>query len=182
MHEQAGFGIWLTGLPASGKTTLARGVAHRLRERGIPTQVLDSDQLRRVLTPQPSYTRGERDWYYGVMVYIGRLLTQNGVNVAFAATANRRSYRNRAREAIARFAEVYIQCSLETCMARDDKRIYEKALKGEATTVPGLQVPYEPPRHAEIVVDTESLTAEEGVRLILNRLEELSFLERRDRD
>jgi adenylyl-sulfate kinase len=177
MSEEAGFAIWLTGLPAAGKTTLARGVAHVLRERGLRIQVLDSDQLRHVLTPEPNYTREERDWYYQVMVFMGKLLTQNGVNVAFAATANRRSYRHRAREAIGRFTEIYVRCSLETCVARDDKGIYKKALAGEATTVPGLQVPYEPPRNPEIVVDTERSTKEEGVRMILDRLEKMSFLE-----
>lgn len=177
MPEQAGFAIWLTGLPASGKTTLARGVADALRERDIRIQVLDSDALRQVLTPEPSYRREERDWFYRVMVYIGKLLTQNGVNVAFAATANRRAYRNWARETIGRFAEVYVRCSLETCMARDEKGIYDRALEGDATTVPGLQVPYEPPRNAEIVVDTERVTPETGVQLILDRLEEMAFME-----
>jgi adenylylsulfate kinase len=173
--EQTGFAIWLTGLPASGKTTLARGLADALREQSVRIQVLDSDQLRRVLTPHPTYTHEERDWYYRVMVYIGELLTKNGVNVAFAATANRRAYRSWARGAIQRFAEVYVRCGLETCMTRDDKGIYSKALEGEVTTVPGLQVPYEAPENPEIVVDTESQTVEEAVQLIVCRLEEMSF-------
>ena len=71
--------------------------------------------------------------------FFGQLLTQSGVSVVFAATANWRRYRNWAREAIERFMEVYVRCSLETCIARDQKGVYEKALAGRATTVPGLQ-------------------------------------------
>jgi adenylylsulfate kinase len=67
----SGFAIWLTGLPASGKSALAREVSKRLRENAIHLQVLDSDDLRGVLTPQPTYSDEERDWFYQVMVYIG---------------------------------------------------------------------------------------------------------------
>jgi adenylylsulfate kinase len=175
--EEPGFAIWLTGLPASGKTTLAVGLAEALRERGVRVQILDSDQLRQVLTPEPSYSREERDWFYRTMAYIGQLLTQNGVNVIFAATANRRYHRDWARQAIERFMEVYVRCSLDTCMARDQKGVYQKALTGQATTVPGLQVPYEPPEAPELTVDTERRSPEECVGHIVTRLEELSFLD-----
>lgn len=178
MVERMGFAVWLTGLPASGKTTLGVALADRLKERGIPVQVLDSDELRQVLTPQPTYTRQERDWFYRAMAYIGGLLTQNGVNVIFAATANRRLHRDRARQAIERFVEVYVRCSLETCMARDQKGIYEKALAGRTKTVPGLQVPYEPPEAPEVTVDTEQQTPVEGWRQIEAHMERLSFLRR----
>lgn len=174
--EETGFAIWLTGLPASGKTTLAVGLAEVLRERGVRAQILDSDQLRQVLTPEPSYSRQERDWFYRTMTYIGQLLTQNGVNVIFAATANRRRHRDRARQAIERFMEVYVRCSLDTCMDRDQKGIYQKALAGEANTVPGLQAPYEPPYAPELTVDTEQQAAEECVGQIVARLEELSLI------
>lgn len=176
MTQQAGFGVWLTGLPASGKTTLAEGLARRLRERGLVIQLLDSDNLRDVLTPEPTYSAEERDWFYRAVAFIARLLTENGTNVIIAATANRRRYRSYGREDIERFAEVYVRCPLETCMARDEKGVYEKALAGRATTVPGLQVPYEPPENPAAVVDTEAMSPQEGVQRILTRLEALSFL------
>lgn len=178
----SGFAIWLTGLPAAGKTTLALGLADALEGAGLPVQVLDSDHLRRVLTPEPTYSWEERDWFYRVMAFIGQLLTQNGVNVIFAATACRRAYRDHARAAIDRFAEAYVQCPLETCMARDEKGIYQKALRGEATTVPGLQVPYEAPEHPEITIDTETQTPSGGVQTILDRLEALGWEVSSDRD
>jgi len=176
MIPKTGFALWLTGLPSSGKTTLGRGVIGALRERDIGVQLLDSDHLREVLTPEPTYSSEERDWFYRVMVYIGRLLTENGANVIFAATAHRRCYRDRAREALDRFAEVYVDCSLEMCMSRDQKGIYQKALTGQARTVPGLQVRYEPPPRPALTVDTERHSAEECVRQIVDRLETLAFI------
>lgn len=170
MSKEGGFAIWLTGLPASGKTTLAVELASALRVRGVQVQILDSDELREVLTPEPTFSRQERDWFYETMVFIGQLLTRNGVNVVFAATASRRHYRAAARQAIPRFAEVYVRCSLETCMARDRKGVYAKGLSGESTTVPGLQVPYEPPVAPELTVDTENQSPREGVSRILDWL------------
>lgn len=172
MTKQVGFAIWLTGLPASGKSTLAAGLSDALTGQGIRIQILDSDDLRQVLTPEPTYSQSEREWFYQVMVHIGQLLVQNGVNVIFSATANRRRYRNQARQAIEQFAEVYVRCSLETCMERDTKGIYAKAQAGEAQTVPGVQVPYEAPQTPGLTIDTEQTTPEEGVSLLLSWLEE----------
>jgi len=177
MSKDAAFAVWLTGLPASGKTTLAERLASELQRRGFVVQILDSDDLRQVLTPEPTYSAEERSWFYQVVAFIAGLLTENGVNVLIAATANRRRYRDHARQSIERFAEVYVKCSLETCMERDRKRIYKKALAGEATTVPGLQVPYEPPRNPAAVVDNERASPREGVRQIVMALEQLSFLD-----
>ncbi len=170
-----GFAIWLTGLPASGKSSIARVLAEELRKKGVSAQILDSDELRKVLTPEPTYSREERDWFYKAMVYIGRILVENGVNVIFAATANKRYHRDWAREGIERFAEVYIECPLEVCVARDEKGIYAKALSGEATTVPGLQEPYETPEEPEVVVDTSRESPGECARKIVERLEGLNF-------
>lgn len=177
MPRQSGFAVWLTGLPAAGKTTLAEGLAEALRDRHLTVQILDSDDLRRVLTPEPTYTTEERAWFYRVVAFIAQLLTQNGIDVIIAATANRRQYRGYARQAIERFAEIHVHCSLETCIERDEKGVYEQALKGNATTVPGLQVPYEPPEDPIAVVNTEVTSPRTGVERILRRLEEGSFLE-----
>lgn len=175
-NDDRGFAVWLTGLPASGKTTLAHALADALQRRGIHAQILDSDDLRQVLTPEPTYSHDERDWFYRVMAYIGQLLTQNGVNVIFAATANRYAHREQARELIPKFMEVFVCCSLETCMARDEKGIYQKALSGEATTVPGVQAPYEIAAPPDLTVDTEERTPQECAELVISRLEELGFI------
>jgi len=169
---QPGFAIWLTGLPSSGKTTLAHALSHLLIERGIAVQVLDSDDLRRRLTPNPTYSPEERDWFYDVVTFLAGLLADNGVNVLIAATASRRAYRQAARDRIVRFAEVYVDCSPEVCRARDPKGLWKRADEGEIMRLPGTGVPYEPPESPEVRVDTERLSIEEAADQIVCQLNE----------
>lgn len=165
-----GFAIWFTGLPAAGKTTLARAVQQQLHRRNMHTVVLDSDELRQILTPRPRYSAEEREWFYGVVAYLAAWLTHSGVNVLIAATANRRAYRDAARGQIARFAEVHVQCSPEVCRRRDPKGLYEKAQSGKIEQLPGIDLAYEAPLHAEAVVDTETHTPAEAASFVLNQL------------
>lgn len=164
------FAIWITGLPASGKSTIRNALVKRLQEAGIHAQVLESDEIRKIITPKPSYSLEERDNFYNVMVYIGELLVRNGVNVIFDATANKRSYRDKARGAITNFIEVFVKCPLAVCMQRDPKGIYKKAKKGEAATVPGLQEQYEEPLNPEIIVESDKEEPEAAAEKILQFL------------
>ena len=166
-----GFAIWLTGLPSSGKTTLANALGLLLSERGISVQVLDSDDLRSRLTPHPTYSPEERDWFYNTVTFLAELLTENGVNVLISATAPRQVYRDGARSRIKRFAEVYVACPEEVCRKRDSKGLWERANRGEVTALPGAGVPYEPPDSPEVKVDAAQLSIEEAVHQILNDLE-----------
>jgi adenylylsulfate kinase len=147
------FAVWITGLPASGKSTIVRALVHELESCGVDdVAVLESDVLRRVLTPQPTYSEEERQTFYESMVYIGSLLVTHGVPVIFDATANRCAYRATARISIERFIEVYVDCPVHLCVGRDPKGIYRRAQSGEASTVPGVQVSYEPPEHPDVIV------------------------------
>lgn len=132
LNNRPAFAVWITGLPASGKSTLAAAVKAQLAARGVDVAVLESDELRKIFTPEPHYDERERDAFYRQMVYIGVLLTSHGVTVLFDATANRRAYRQMARGQIPRFLEVYVDTPLETCLARDPKGIYRQARGGEA--------------------------------------------------
>jgi adenylylsulfate kinase len=168
---QAGFALWLTGLPSSGKTTLAHALSRLLARRSISTVLLDSDELRERLTPNPTYSPGERDWFYGVVTYIAQLLANNGVNVLIAATAPRRAYRQAARRRIARFAEVHVECSPAVCRARDPKGLWQRADNGQIAGLPGADAPYEPPVSPEARVDTECSTVEEAARKVFAQLD-----------
>ena len=170
------FAVWITGLPASGKSTIAANLTAQLCDRGVDVAVLESDALRRIFTPHPRYDPEERDIFYQQMVYVGVLLTQHGVPVIFDATASRRVYRDWARQRISKFVEVYVECPLATCIARDPKGIYRRAREGEAETVPGLQTAYEAPEKPEVVVHGDRDAPEGAARRVITKLVELGYV------
>lgn len=172
---QQGFALWLTGLPSSGKTTLAHALKRLLASRGLSALVLDSDELRQRLTPNPTYSPEERDWFYGVVAYLAGLLARNGVNVLIAATAPRSQYRQAARRQITHFAEVYVECSPEVCRMRDPKGLWRRVDEGEISGLPGADAPYEVPPSPEAQVDTERTTVEEAAHQVLAQLDAQRF-------
>ena len=146
------FALWLTGLPASGKSAIARELLKQLQARGLRPAVLESDALRAQLTPLPTYDESEREIFYAAMTELGAFLCQRGVPVIFDATANRRSFRDAARRRIARFAEIHVDTPLEICASRDPKGLYRAARAGGAATLPGVHASYEPPQKPELVI------------------------------
>lgn len=170
------FALWLTGLPASGKSTIARELEHRLTEVGVAVELLESDVLRRVLTPAATYSAQERDLFYRALAYYGSRLVAHGVPVIFDATAHRRVYRDFARELIPNFLEVAVVCPVEICRQRDQKGTYRKGLEGKTSTVPGLQEPYEEPLKPEVMVDTTLLQPSAAARKIMERLQQSGSL------
>lgn len=169
MNIEQGFGIWITGLPSSGKSSVTRELVKKLEAQGTRFVVLESDEMRKILTPEPTYSPEERDWFYRTLALLGALLTRSGVNVVFDATANKRAYRDHARALIQRFIEVYVDCPIEICRKRDPKGIYARASSGRATGVPGVQASYEPPLRPELTVDGQA-SPETGAKAIVNKL------------
>jgi adenylylsulfate kinase len=176
-----GFGwcVWVTGLPGSGKSAVSEALLRLLDKEGIHAQLLSVDALRRVLTPKPSYSLEERNIVYATLAYFAGLLTQNGVNVVIDATGNLRRFRDKVRERIPVFIEVYLKCPLELCMEREAKRwkthfapreIYSKALRGESSTVPGIGQPYQSPLNPELTINTAGCSPQECARKILQKL------------
>ena len=170
------FAVWITGLPASGKSTIAANLTAQLSARGVDVALLESDELRKILTPHPRYDPEERDIFYRQMVYVGVLLTQHGISVIFDATANRRVYRDWARQQISKFVEVYVECPLATCIARDPKGIYRRAREGGAETVPGLQTEYEVPEKPEVVLQGDREAPEDAARRVITKLAEMRYV------
>jgi len=167
MTQTHSVAIWLTGLPASGKSTIARVLKTQLEASGLTVEMLESDEVRRMLTPEATYSQAERELFYRALALMGAKLVAHGVTVIFDATAIKRAYRDFARNLIPRFIEVTVECPLETCIQRDYKGTYQRGQRGESSTVPGLQEPYEAPLHPDLTVDTTKMQANEVVQNIL---------------
>ena len=164
--------IWLTGLPASGKSSIVAALTPQLEGLGYAVEVLESDAVRRVLTPTPTYSLMERDLLYRALAFMGARLVAHGITVIFDATASRRAYRDFARTMIPRFLEVAVECPLATCMQRDFKGTYRRGQRGESSTVPGLQEPYEAPLNPEVRIDTTKVQGKEAAGMILKFVQE----------
>ena len=175
MSIQQGFALWLTGIPASGKSVITRELVKKLEIRGVSVVVMESDEMRKILTPEPTYSQEERDAFYRSLTLIGELITRNGVNVIFDATANKRNYREYARTLIPRFVEVFVTCPLDLCMLRDPKGIYRRAATGKTSTVPGIQSPYEPPIKPDITLDGRN-SPEASADTVLDYLKYLLYV------
>ncbi len=175
-----GFVVWFTGLPASGKTTVARLVAGVLRGRGYRVELLDGDWVRRTINPDAGFSREERRRHLLRVAWIARLLARNGVIVLCSFVSPYRSVRSEVRGIVEAegipFIEVYVKCSLEECMRRDPKGLYRKALKGEIKQFTGVSDAYEPPENPELVIDTEKLRPEEAASKVILFLEEMGLL------
>ena len=160
----AGFGsavVWFTGLPSSGKSTLARRVQERLAGAGHAAVMLDSDEVREALGAR-RYDAEERDGFYRALAALAALVAKQGIVVLVAATAPKREHRDRARRAVGeggRFIEVWVSTPLSVCEARDTKGLYARARRGEAPEVPGIGVAYEPPLVPEVVAEGDPETA-----------------------
>jgi len=168
MNQSQSFAIWITGLPASGKSTIVAALKPQLEGLGLTVEVLESDEVRRVLTPSATYSDAERDLFYRALAFMGAKLVAHGVTVIFDATASRRAYRDFARSVIPRFLEVSVDCPLATCMERDKKGTYLKGQRGDSLTVPGLQSPYEAPTHPDLRIDSTTTTSTDAACQIFN--------------
>ena len=160
------FAIWITGLPASGKSTIVSALKPQLEGLGLTVEVLESDEVRQVITPIPTYSEAERDLFYRALAFIGQKLVAHGVTVVFDATASRRVYRDFAKSVIPRFIEVAVECPLTTCIERDRKGTYRKGQQGESLTVPGLQSPYESPINPDLRIDSITTPSGDAARQI----------------
>lgn len=165
--------IWITGPPGSGKSSVARGVAAALAAEGTAVKVLELDEIRAVVTPEPTYTDAEREIVYRALAYMAKLVTEAEVPVLIDATANRRAWRELARRLIPAFAEVQLVCPIEVCQARERSRRRGRAPSGiyaragqPGATVPGMDIPYETSRHPELVLDTHEMDLETAVQAV----------------
>ncbi len=168
--------IWLTGIPASGKTTLAEGLKNYYEKQGTPVEILDGDEIRKSLSKDLGFSPEDRKEHNRRVIFVAKILARNGVVTLVPLISPYRETREYARKEIPNFVEVWVKTSVEECKKRDPKGLYKKAQAGEIKNLTGLQAPYEEPQNAELVLETEKHTVEESIDMISSTVKKLGYL------
>jgi adenylylsulfate kinase len=174
-----GFTLWLTGLSAAGKSTIAGLVATELEERGLLVERLDGDVVRTHLTKGLGFSKEDRDTNIERIGWVASRLARAGAVVVVSAISPYEEARQKARtltEEHARFVLVYVATSLEECERRDPKGLYAKAHAGEIPEFTGVSDPYEEPADAELRLATEDRTPVQSAAVVVAKLEELGLV------
>ncbi len=174
--DQKGVTLWFTGLPCSGKSAVADIVAERLKAGELRAERLDGDIVRQDLTRDLGFSKADRDENIRRVTFVAKLLARNGVAVLVSFISPYREMRDRARQQIRNFCEIYVKCPVEVCMKRDIKGMYQKALRGEIKEFTGVSDPYEEPLRPELVLETDKETIEESVEKVIAKMRELGYL------
>ena len=176
--DQQGFTVWFTGLSGSGKSTIAEMLYHELQARGLKTEILDGDEVRKNLSKGLGFSKEDRDTNIMRIGYVANLLTRNGVATICCPISPYKETRDANRALIGDFVEIYVHATVDEIAAhRDPKGLYKKALAGEITGFTGVDDPYEVPEDPELVVDTLVESPEESLQKVLSRLKELGRIE-----
>jgi adenylyl-sulfate kinase len=168
--QSTGFVIWLTGMKRAGKSTLAKIVANRLAGAGRSVELLDEDGDAKLLLEGLGDSREDQARTVRRMGFVAKAVARSGGIAVCSALSPWRDVRDQLRKEAKRFAEVFVDCSMEKLMERDALGTYKKAMAGEAKNVPGVDVPYEPPQHAEVTVRTDQEATEACVVRIFQGL------------
>jgi adenylyl-sulfate kinase len=179
-QQQSGFTVWFTGLSGSGKSTIAEMLFHEFKARGMKTEILDGDEVRKNLSKGLGFSKEDRDTNILRIGYVANLLTRNGVATIACPISPYKETRDAVREEVGEFVEVYVHATVDEIAAnRDPKGLYKKALAGEIKDFTGVDpnAPYQVPEDPEILVDTESQSPEESLAFVLGRLKELGRID-----
>ena len=170
------FVIWMTGLPCSGKSTIAR----KLRDFVPNIAILDGDELREWLSPK-DFSREGRNVHNRKVAYLAKLLIKHKVPVCASLISPYNKNRFTARQIIGteKFVETYIKCSLEVCEKRDNRGMYKKARKKEIKNFTGVSDDYDVPKNPELVIDSENQNTDESLKQILSYLSTKRLLEKK---
>jgi adenylylsulfate kinase len=170
--EQRPAVIWMTGLPASGKSTLAAGLENSLLEKGYFSYWLDGDELRSGLTSDLDFSETDQAENIRRSAEVAKLLTTSGIIAICTFISPTRQLRHLARSIIGSplFLEAYVNCPLPVCIQRDEKNMYGGALRGQVTNLSGVSFPYEPPLHPWLELHTHYYSVEDCVSQLMDAL------------
>lgn len=160
--------VWLTGLPSAGKTTIAEGLAERLRADGHRVQVLDGDEVRAALSAELGFSKEDRDTNVRRVGFVAGMLAGHGVTVLVPVIApyatSRAAVRELHTERDIPYLEVHVATPVELCAARDVKGLYARQAEGRLSGLTGVDDPYEAPIDPDLRIQTAGRTVEESVR------------------
>jgi adenylylsulfate kinase len=176
--NQIGVVIWFTGLPSSGKSTIAHAVEEELYTRGHLSYVLDGDNVRHGLNKNLGFSPEDREENIRRIGEVANLFAKAGVITMTAFISPYRKDREKARQLLknGEFIEVFVKVSLEEAEQRDPKGLYKKARAGEIKEFTGISAPYEEPLNPELVIDTNELDLEKSKDMVIQYLEEKKII------
>jgi adenylyl-sulfate kinase len=172
-----GFVAWIEGLPSSGKTTLSKSVADRLRSAGRSVEILDGDEVRQMFSPELGFSRKDREFHARRVSYVARMLARNGVAVLVAMITPYETSRQAARATVGgRFTEIWLKCPVEVCRKRDPKGLYRGSPALHGTKLTGVDDPFEEPLNPDLTVDSATQSVEQATNQILDHLAKIGFV------
>jgi adenylyl-sulfate kinase len=166
----------LTGLSGAGKTTIASALSEHFVACNILHEVLDGDLYRAVFSPHAGYSEKERNEFRCKILFIAKLLNKHNVSCIIPLLSSSRNLRERAREELHGFVEVYVKCPLDICKERDPKGLYRKAAKSEKPNIVGIDLIYEEPKSPELIIDTSKAHVESCVQSIINKIKQFKYI------
>jgi adenylyl-sulfate kinase len=175
-QQGPGFVIWLTGMTGAGKTTLATHLGKRFAAAGRPAEVIDGDSPNEILTRGLGVSKEDRDTAVRRIGAVSRMLVRHGAVVVVASLSPFRAARDAIRRDVRRFVELFVDAPMETLLARDTEGMYRKALAHELTNVAGIDDPYEPPTHAELVVRTDQEKPDVALGRLFQKLVDIKYV------
>lgn len=170
------FCLWFTGLPSSGKTTLAKAVKDKLLESSINIIHLDGDTLRKGLNSDLGFSKKDRKENNRRVIYLSKLIVENKIPVVVSFISPYESIRVKAKEIIPNIIQVFIDCPIEECIKRDVKGLYRKAKMGEIKGMTGIDDPFETPGTSDVKINTLEKNIEQSTRILMDYLVSLEYL------
>ncbi len=171
-----GVTLWFTGLPSSGKSTVARTLERALRKWQVPVELLDGDVVRTHLSKGLGFSREDRDTNVKRIGFVCQLLTRHGIVAIASAVSPYRETRDSNRRLIGQYIEIYVKASVAACEKRDVKGLYQLAKQGKIGNFTGVSDPYEEPLKPDVVCETEKESVEESAEKVIQCLEQQGYL------
>ncbi len=171
-----GFVLWFTGFSGAGKSTIAGRVVDQLRQRNVPVELLDGDEVRTHLSKGLGFSKEDRDTNVLRIGWVAGLLSRHGVGAVTAAISPYADVRNQARQMATNFIEIFVDAPIEECRQRDVKGLYARADRGEIPNFTGVSDPYEPPTDPEVHLHTDRESPDESAQKVIDYLQRRNLI------